>query len=270
MVLAGQTKQVMFECPSMTYGARRPHRTNNFYKGVKTNMSVLRKRSPWVLSAAVLGILTMGLAGCGGGDDDTPFPAPDEFFIVPALAPQQAQAVQGIPAGQGGTIRVENINPATHNGVTTALVTFPVGTAGEAETFGLALVPTEQGGIRTVQRTNSNALNGTIGHVTPIAEFLIGPVRPDGTIDTENIPNVPLTYSVDLTEAQANFLASQLGTNRVFQVFRVVNGVAQSDLECEVQFVRVNRRVTVTKCKGGRAIVTHRPRPHRQGGGHSG
>ena len=38
-------------------------------------MSVLRKRSPWVLPAAglVAGALALGLAGCGGGDS-TPFP----------------------------------------------------------------------------------------------------------------------------------------------------------------------------------------------------
>lgn len=232
-------------------------------------MSVLRMRSPWMLSAAVAGILSLGLAGCGG-DDDTPPPQQNlDFFSVPQLAPQQAQALASIAAGQGGQINVANLTPATFGGVEGVLVTFPVGTSGEAQTFGVAAVPANQHTINQVRATNPNALGGEIRFIDTIAELLIGPVNPDGTVNTENVPDALLNYEIQLTEAQANLLQSQLGDNQGFQVFRVQNGVASADRGCEVQFVRVNRRVIVTKCRGGRAIVTKRPRGHQQGGGGS-
>lgn len=238
-------------------------------------MSVQRKRSPWAVTAAgmLLGAISLGLAGCGGGDD-TPFPPGNNGFNSPfavnQLAPRAAQGQSSIAAGQGGQVSVTNLDPSQYNGVTGVLVTFPTGTSAQNQTFGVAVIPTAQGAIRFAQTNSPNALGGSIGFVNSIIELLIGPVRQDGTIDTENIPNVPLTTVIQLTEAQANFLNSQLGNQRQFDVFRVENGFASPDPGCEVQFVRENRQVTVTKCRGGRAIVTHRPRAHTQGGGNSG
>ena len=237
-------------------------------------MSVLLKRTPWMLSAAMAGILTLGLAGCGGDDDAVPGPIPNlDVFAIPnnvQLTPRQAQGQQSIPGGQGGQVTVANLNPANFGGVEGVLVTFPTGTSGQNETFGVAVVPANEQTIAHVRNVAPNTLGGEIRFIETIAELLIGPVNPDGTVNTENVPDTPLTYQIQLTEAQANFLQSQLGgNNRHFRVFRVQNGVASVDRECEIQFVRENRNVTVTKCRGGRAIVTHRPRGHEQGGGGS-
>lgn len=240
-------------------------------------MSFLRKRSTWVLPTAVIGILTLGLAGCGGDDDDTPTPPTQQFFTVPQLPPIQAQGRASIAAGQGGQARVTDLVPATFGGVTGLLVDFPVGTAGEAQTYGIAVLPAAQGSILALQTPgnpnyNPNALNGTIRFITPIAELLVGTVNPDGTINTEAITDALLDYDIDLAEFQAVSIQNLLNSgNRSFEVFRVQNGVASPDRGCEVQFVRDPGRshIRLTKCKGGRTIVTIRPNEHLQGGGSS-
>jgi len=252
-------------------------------------MSVLRKRSPWMLSTAVLGILSLGFAGCGGDDDD-PFPQNpglQDVIIVPQPQPVQAQSTASFAAGAGGTVSVTDLNPAVTGGVTGVTVVASEGYSPQNQTFGLAVVPTAQGTVQLARQADTNAFR----FQTAVVEFVFGPVNADGTINPENVPDAPVDIFITLTEAAAQQLTNaglvavaddgfsirQTNQgNRRMALYRVQNqgnrGQATRDPNCTPQFVRSPGRsgIVIRKCRGGRAIVTHRPAEHQQGGGHSG
>jgi len=238
-------------------------------------MSVLRKRSPWFIPAAslLLGALTLGLAGCGGGDDDPFAPGPNnpgggaQTFNVPAFAPVQAQSTLFIGAGGGGTLTINNLNPNQNGGATSVTVTVAPGTNLPAGTYGIAVIPNAQGSIQGVRNAGGSSI---VQGIESIAEIVFGRVNPDGTINEVAGEEAIIDTIIELAEANANALDAALaGNNRALQTIRVRGNVASSDPECVPQFTRVNRNVTITKCRGGRAIVVHRPRAHTQGGGSS-
>lgn len=220
----------------------------------------------------LIGALSLGLAGCGG--DDTPFPpnVPIDNITLPfTLTSEQAQDTESIPAGQGGTLEVSNLDPGTFGGVISARVTFPLGTSGQTQTFGIAIVPSSRATLNRLKATNPNVFpNRSIENWTNLFEILVGPVLPDGTIDYQNPPNIPLNFSVELSQAQANFLNSQLGGgSQELVAYRIGNNNLVTKVAVPITFDFATRRVNVSNLIGGRFFVASIPTVHDQGGGGS-
>ncbi len=180
-------------------------------------------RSSWVIPVAgILGALTLGLAGCGGGDN-SPFPSPNNNqnpINVTPIGPQAAQAQIPVTRSGGGTL--------TGGGVT---VTIPPNSVNTDTTIGVASIPNSQGTLNTTRLTNPNAGPG----LTQIAEFQIGAVGGDGRINTSCTDGTITSFSVTLSQAQADMLRNMLGQGSLLQVRQVVgnqivivNGVSVS------------------------------------------
>jgi len=147
-------------------------------------MSVLRKRSPWVIPAAslLLGALTLGLAGCGGGGGDEfpnnnptprtiPLPANVTATVTPATSPVP------VVKGQGASLTATG-NPDATGGISDISVAIPPGAIQEDGTLGVEVVPSAQS-ILTKAGNNPN-----VSGITPVFELQFGPVDTNGNINT--------------------------------------------------------------------------------------
>jgi hypothetical protein len=169
-------------------------------------MSVLRKRSPWIIPTVglTMGLLALGLTGCGGGGSEgTPVtptnPIPNQTIPAP---PANSGTVTTTPvvAGQGATVTSSNQDPATTGGVTGAAVTVNPGSVQSDTTFGIAVRPKAESVITQAQN------NGKLQNVTSVGELTFGPVGPDGKIDTSR----PIVFSGTLNLTLTPELAAQV------------------------------------------------------------
>lgn len=229
-------------------------------------MSVLRKQSPWVIPvASLLGALSLGLAGCGGGDD-TPFPPGggglNNPIAITAPAPAVAQVVRPLTRGQGQTLDVTQPDNANTGRVTGLNIIIPGGVVGGDATFGAAILPN-----LIVQGNQILRQNGA-----PVAEFAFGPVNPlDNTIQpfqpsvvNGNVP-VDLTFAPGVLGGFANngtfdlFELAQEGGNQTF--IRRAHG-GEEGRHCVVN--RANNTVRCNTNRSGRYVVIFVPQ-HGQG-----
>jgi len=163
-------------------------------------MSVLRKRSTWIIPTAslILGALTLGLVGCGG-NDDTPFP-PKVLNGTPP--PNRTADVQSAPAVTGQPTNL-NVGP-----VQTSVTGLPAGAS-----LGASVFPT---GLTTLP---------SISGLSPVVEFQIGTVGEGGLLNTSCPDATVNTFQVTLTDAQLNLINTTQAQGGSIVVYQNVGGV---------------------------------------------
>lgn len=228
-------------------------------------MSVLRKRTPWIITAGVmLSALALGLAGCGNGGGDEPFPPFNRAFSVP-IVPSQAPQGQATVGSTGGTVNA-TVNPTNFGGVSGVTITFPAGSIGNTQAIGVAIVPPSQATINTVHGSNPGALNGQVMDWTNVAEVVVGPVLSNGTIDPNGLIG-NFSATLQLTPAQSAAIQNLLGSNRQLGLLLVNNGTATLVNNGNITFNNVNFTINIGNINGGTFNVITLPTAHNQGGG---
>jgi hypothetical protein len=190
-------------------------------------MSVLRKRSPWVIPAAslLLGALTLGLAGCGGGGgDDFPTPTPGGTINLPAsVTPQETTATSPTPVvkGQGATVTATG-DPDSNGGISGLSISIPPNSIQEDGTLGVEIVPTAQSLL--TKAGNNPATSG----ITQVVEFQFGPVDSNGRINTSRpivFGSGGATLKIDQRGGEFGRLVGDIQSGRcVLRVRRFVAG----------------------------------------------
>jgi len=217
---------LFISAPGTSAGARWPQGAI-YLEGVKKDMSVLRKRSPWVIPTAslLLGALTLGLAGCGGGGDEGfPTPLPGGVIALPAgVAPESLTATHpvGVTKGQGGTLTA-TANPDQAGGITDLSIAIPPNSIQEDGTLGVEIVPSAQS---ILQKAGNNPSRTGIN---PVVEVQFGPVDSNGLINTSR----PIVFgsggaSIKITQRGGEFgrLVGDIRSGRcVLRVRRFVAG----------------------------------------------
>jgi hypothetical protein len=160
-----------------------------------------------------MGLLALGLTGCGGGGSEgTPVtpanPIPTQTIPAP---PANTGAVFTAPVavGQGATLTASNLDPAVTGGVTGVSVTVNPGSINQDATFGIAVRPKAESVIANAQKS------GKLQNVTSIAEFTFGPVGPDGKIDASRPIVFSGTMKLTLTPDQFNQLWDDIANGYV-------------------------------------------------------
>jgi len=238
-------------------------------------MSVLRKRSPWSIPAAglILGILALGLAGCGGGDDSgTPIPVDNIPSNVPAPIALTATHPVPVVSGQGATVEGTVLDPALFNGATGITAVIPPGVLSGDATLGIELTPELQSTIaRAIQA-------GQSGFPESLAEFSFGQLGAGSSVIDASRPvvfNGNVTITIPLTSAQYLRVSNMITqTNCVLRAYRitVTPGASQATLSradgCTVSLTTNGSGggsiVLTGQCSGN--IVVFCVPPHLQGG----
>jgi hypothetical protein len=201
-------------------------------------MSVLRKRSPWVIPAAslLLGALTLGLAGCGGGDDSFPNnnPTPSVINLPLGVIPSTIQATSPTPVvkGQGATVTATG-NPDGNGGTTSVSIAIPPGALQEDGTIGVEIIPTAQSTFTKIQAASPASVSG----IEPVFEIAFGPVENNGNINTAR----PIVFGSGGATITINKRGGEFGR---------LNGLIQSG-QCRLvvrRFVEGTGYVPVTDC----------------------
>jgi len=227
-------------------------------------MSVLRKRTPWIITAGVmLSALALGLAGCGSGGGEDQFPPFNRSFSVPIVPSQNPQG-QATIGSTGGTVNA-TVNPTVFGGVSGVTITFPAGSVGNTQAIGVAIVPPSQATINAVKGTNPGALNGQIVDWTNVAEVIVGPVLSNGTIDPNGLIG-NFSATLQLTPAQSAAIQNLLGSNRQLGLLLVNNGTATLVNNGNITFNNVNFTINIGNVNGGTFEVILLPNQHNQGG----
>jgi hypothetical protein len=161
-------------------------------------MSVLRKRSPWIIPSIglSLGLLALGLTGCGGGNEGLPSGPgtitvpPVASFTVSTIPVNTGTVVStAIPANQGGTVSSNGLDAATF-GTTGVTLTVNPGSITSDTTLGIQVRPKSESVITQAKS------EGKAGDVSQsLVEFDFGAVGSDGKIDTSR----PIVFSGSIT-----------------------------------------------------------------------
>jgi hypothetical protein len=258
----------LYQRPWNFLGAQRPQGAI-YLEGVKKDMSVLRKRSPWVVPAAslLLGALTWGLAGCGGGGgDEFPTVPPGGTITLPSgVTPQSTTASSPVPVvkGQGATITA-TADPDAAGGITDLSIAIPPGSIQEDGTLGVEVVPTAQS---LLQKAGNNPHTSGIN---PVVELQFGPVDSNGLINTSR----PIVFGAGGATLKINQRGGEYGRlvgdirsgKCVLRVRRYVAGqglVAVSDCTATLD-TSTQSIILVGNCSGD--IVVTCDETHVQGG----
>jgi len=233
-------------------------------------MSVLRKRSPWAIPAAglLLGVLSLGLAGCGGSDNTQtptiPVQIPSTIGTIP-ITLTATHPVTG-QAGQHITLTGTVSDPNLFGGVTSISADIP--NLGIDGTFGVELIPTSQG---TIVRATQQ---GQTGFPPVVAEYVFGGVDPSTNLLDPNRPvvfNGNATTTIGLNAADLANLQQQLAAGCQLQVWTITvtpgSSTAQltRSLNCTATLDATNSNITVTGSCTGDIVVFCVPL-HLQGG----
>jgi hypothetical protein len=264
---------LFISAPGTSAGARRPQGAN-FLEGVKKDMSVLRKRSPWVIPAAslLLGALTLGLAGCGGGGgDELPNnPTPQPISLPAGVTPTVTKATSSVPLNPGKAAHLETTSDPNQTGGITgvSLDVLPGVSQGQAiDGIGIEVVPTAQS---VLTKANNNPAQS--GH-TPVAEFQLGEVGSDGNIITNINTSRPIVFggagaTIKLNQQVADFaeLLQMVRSGQcVLVARRFVNGALVPILGVTVTLDTDNQTITVVGDVSGDIVITC-DAVHAQGG----
>jgi len=236
----------------------------HLYEGVEVNMSVLLKRSRWVLPAAglLLGALSLGLTGCGG--DNTP-PAV-QSNPIPVVAPVDVTASNPTPAVMNQALAfVTSANPTTTTGVTAVKVNIPINSLGETTSLAAEVVQTSQGVVvRTQQQPGLNFPAG----ISQVAEIAFGSVAANNLIDVNQPISFagPITITISLTPEQVNTIQSSLNSGDVLHV-RVLGVVGNQNQLIPLpnpNAVLSGNTISFTATATGEYVITLDP-THQQG-----
>jgi len=232
-------------------------------------MSVLRKRSPWVIPAAslLLGALTLGLAGCGGGGDEGfPTPLPGGVIPLPAgVVPEATTAKSPTPVtkGQGANLAA-TANPDQAGGITDLSVAIPPNSIQEDGTLGIEIVPAAQS---VLQKAGNNPSQTGIN---PVVEVQFGPVDSNGRINTSRpivFGSGGATIKINQRGGEFGRLVGDVRSGRcILRVRRFVAGqglVPVTDCTATLD-TSTQSIILVGNCSGD--IVVTCDEPHVQGG----
>jgi len=190
-------------------------------------MSVMRKQSQWAIPAAglLMGALTIGLAGCGGGGDNA-------GSVVSLLNPIQvvapvsvhASTPQNVNKGNGATVQSPISDGTLTGGVTQVTVNIPPGAIPADGTYAVEIIPTANGVLVRAKPALP------VGAVTPVGEFAFGTVDQNGSIIVGN----PITFTtsgttitLNLTAAEVAAIQQALVNGNVLRV-RIVNAAGNN------------------------------------------
>jgi hypothetical protein len=242
-----------------------------YLEGVKKDMSVLRKRSPWAIPVAslLMGALTLGLAGCGGGDDSFPNnnPTPGPIPLPLGVTPSTFQATNPTPVvkGQGATVKATG-NPDLTGGITDVSIAIPPGALQEDGTIGVEIIPTAQSTFAKIKAVSPASVSG----IEPVFELAFGPVEANGNINTSR----PIVFGGGGATISINQRGGEFGRlNGLIQsgqcrlvVRRFVEGTGYVVVtDCTAELVRNIQSIVLTGNCSGDILVTC-DSVHRQGG----
>ena len=240
-------------------------------------MSMLRKRSSWVVPTVslLLGALALGVAGCGGDDDDDdggvgtgPIQIPAGALPAPVTATRPTQVTANVGATvNGGTIA----DPNATGGITSATVVIPANALQNNANIGLEVIPSAQSTIEAIRRIAPNSVAG----ISPVAEIVFGPVGTNGQIDTSTpiVFNGNAALTLGLTAAQAQALQQSLANGTTQLRARRVTGTGTDqqltvieDCNEDLQGTGANATLILSGNCSGRIVITQDATSHPQGG----
>ena len=164
-------------------------------------MNVLRNRSIWIVPAVGLLVGTLGLVGCGGGDNGNGFVV-DLSKPIPVVTAIPHKAENPIGFTRGQSVSLVDLTGKLRAFIDGTLLITDKGT------LGIQLIPTADG-----VTTRARIVPGLPAGFDPFAEFEIGQVRADGILDIRSVePSIPGTVvRFELDPATAARLRGLLG-----------------------------------------------------------